>query len=581
MKTIRSKNYLLAIMLIIIIVLFCISRVTFLDRDLPPWQVTNYQPIDEFYYTISAFNIYHYGQISHKVVSFIPDDGNPLDMLETIMTAATLKSFGNNYFGLRMASVICSLLTLLLVYLTLKKILVGRNRKSYNISIVLALLYMTFDFSFLMSGRVAEPTIFRMLALALVIYIGSLKGFNSILKSPLLSYLLGFLSVSAVLYVYIYNAFIALGMFSTIIFWSYAGGKVNVFKQLSAFILGGISSLITYDIFVSYYYHMNLLETYFRYIFHHDGLASLNIIDNLSFIFTTNIFRFNISVLFLTLVSLPVFIIRVCKKHDNLLILVLNLFCSLVVQSWFVNDYSFRKLVIFIPLITIILVASWDYMSDFRDWIEKNEYLKWIGIIYILGAGTFSFYQYLVTTNRSFIYPIISKYNYINLGVFCIVFFAILLLFRFKLAMGQSLMIFVLLLTIIVPSSFMDIKYVYANPTYMYRNAMISLSNKINGKIVAGSLSYGVRLYNTSIPVLNPYVYLPVLTEYNSLFRKVFDNGLATYSISYDRPNAKKSLDDLGMKLIDEYDFNLVDSKSEPYMGLFVPNKSSENLKQH
>src|SRR5216684_5340415 len=82
---------------------FLVSRALFLDRDLPPWSVAQLQPIDEFFYTISAFDLYRFGWIAHRVVAYVPTDAEPTSLVETAMTALALVLFGNNYYGLRVA----------------------------------------------------------------------------------------------------------------------------------------------------------------------------------------------------------------------------------------------------------------------------------------------------------------------------------------------------------------------------------------------------------------------------------------------------------------------------------------------
>ena len=58
------------IILLFLCILFLFSRAIFLDSDLPPWDVFNYQPIDELYYSLTAFEIYHHGDVAHRVSSY-------------------------------------------------------------------------------------------------------------------------------------------------------------------------------------------------------------------------------------------------------------------------------------------------------------------------------------------------------------------------------------------------------------------------------------------------------------------------------------------------------------------------------
>ena len=105
---------------LVIISLFILTRLSFLDRDLPPWELTLYSSFDEMLYNIPAFNLYEFGEMSHQVVPFLPDDSiTHNNWLQNYITYISFKLFGNNYFGLRMPSVIASsiIICLLLYFL--------------------------------------------------------------------------------------------------------------------------------------------------------------------------------------------------------------------------------------------------------------------------------------------------------------------------------------------------------------------------------------------------------------------------------------------------------------------------------
>jgi hypothetical protein len=135
--------------------------------------VTQIQPIDEFFNTTPAFNLYHHGSLAYQVVSFIPPDGSPVNLLQNAMTFATLLVLGNNYYGLRMASVLAGLGVFVLLYLLVRR---ESNPSASEASALnregvplLALAYLVSDFSFNVASRADEPTIFRMLAMTVVL----------------------------------------------------------------------------------------------------------------------------------------------------------------------------------------------------------------------------------------------------------------------------------------------------------------------------------------------------------------------------------------------------------------------------
>jgi hypothetical protein len=60
---------------------------------------------------------------------------------------------------------------------------------------------------------------------------------------------------------------------------------------------------------------------------------------------------------------------------------------------------------------------------------------------------------------------------------------------------------------VLLPGIRLDSKYLFAAPTFQYRDSLIRAAPKLNGKILAGGVSYAMRLYNTSIPTMNFYSY--------------------------------------------------------------------------
>ena len=146
MSFLKNNNIYLFI-LVSFFILYFITRILFLESDLPPWNISYYQSIDELYYTIGAFNLYHYGDYDVKLIDYISEPKYVVNYFMEIFVAISLKIFGNNYFGLRMASVLSGAIILLFIYLTLKESF--QDNKNNRIVAILILLYLIFDFSFL------------------------------------------------------------------------------------------------------------------------------------------------------------------------------------------------------------------------------------------------------------------------------------------------------------------------------------------------------------------------------------------------------------------------------------------------
>jgi hypothetical protein len=84
------------------------------------------------------------------------------------------------------------------------------------------------------------------------------------------------------------------------------------------------------------------------------------------------------------------------------------------------------------------------------------------------------------------------------------------------------------------PGVRLDSKYLFAAPTFQYRDSLIRAAPKLNGKILAGGVSYSMRLYNTSIPTMNFYAYYYYgYDKFAAHSRYLFDHKLADGTILF------------------------------------------------
>jgi hypothetical protein len=594
----RKARSLACISFLVLLAIFVLSRAVFLDRDLPPGIISSYVQIDELYYTIPAFNLYHYGETNHKIVPFIEDQNTPVNVMENVATFGSLRLFGNNYYGLRMASVFPALFIFILLYLILKKILNGNLepgeqdpaadrglKRRYILYFLLA--YILCDFSFLVAGRVAEPTIFRMLALMIVIYLGSLSVFAQPLESKWYSMLLGFLALVSVVFVYIYNAFIFFALAVTVFMWAYKAGRKNALKKGAFFLLGSLLGLLSYQVFAQVVYHSSLLEVYHTLIPFQSRMgvgesqtsAFVFYMTNIFTLFITNLFRFNIIILFIFMVSLPVFVKKVINERTNFDILIFNLILFFIMQTLVINDYPLRKLIILLPLIIIFVTSSYTYSARYLMEIKSTSSGRAIMICYWILAWLFT-----LVVASIYLFPQVSgaaalatgNLTYLNWGVFLVVSLTMILNYISEIRIKPIGMVICLLL-ILLPNLFLDGKYVFLNRTYYFRDTMIAMSDKVDGKIIAGGCAYGFRLYNKSIPVLNfyttSYSYDKNQVElYHQNFDQVFASNLASYSIAFTPGDPKTAasedyMNEHGLQLEDEYKvYNLLDGN----VGLFA-----------
>lgn len=583
-----SKYHKIAIISLIGLV-FIFLRIVYLESDVPITQLTEYAPIDETYYNSSAFNLYHYGSFNHRVVSYVKNDVAPTNILENIMTYMSLKIGGNNYYGLRMASVLAASLVMVFLYLFLCKLvfykppldttLLGvHSEKPYKMGlIILALIYMTIDFSFLLAGRIAEPTIFRMMAMMFIMLLMCHLAFARE-KVPLyLTCIMGFLSLSAVLFVYIYNIFIFCAVGMTLLLWAWSSGWKNVIHQMLVFFLGAMLSFLSYKYFCNHFYGMTITELLailmpFKYRM---GLSSTGLlaspkhyIMNFIAIFSTNIFRFNSALLFVFLASIPPFVMHIWKTKDKLGILIANLLVFLVLQCIVINDYNFRKLVILLPLVLITIFMALTYQEEFINSLRNHALGKKLyGVYWILIGYFFVFFMQLgsitpssinteIQINPQAVIP--ANINRINLAVFLFVFIIATMKYLNNKKTGKVLLTLAVI-TLFIPGIYMDVKYVYMNPSYTLRDTMIAMKDKVDDKIVAGGVAYGFRLYNRSIPILDFYsysysTYKDPQIEYIKTLKRLFEEKKADYTLRLnDGVSEEQLLKERGIVVEKEY----------------------------
>lgn len=572
-------NKILYRIILLMIGIFLLTRCVYLDRDLPPTGICAYIAIDETAYTAAAFNLYHFGDPIHNPVPLMDStltkdiQTQPSNILEIIMTYLSLKTFGNNYYGIRMASVIAALFVLVSLFLVLKQLkgdeqLEGQHGIDYREYIVyFIMLYLLIDFSFLMAGRVAEPTIFRLMALSVLLYIGSRPCFTPVLKTDWHSLLLGFVSMAAVVFVYVYNAFILVAMVITIAVWSSKDGLANVLKQTTLFLLGGLICLAWYEFYIQAFFHTDIVNYYRSLAAFRNRIAiETNMIDslksflvNIAFIPMTNIFRFNIALLFAFLVSLPAFVHKLVNKRTNFDILVFNLLLFVLVQSVIVNDYPLRKLVIMLPMVLLVIAITLNYYRNIDIYKHRYFRLYWFAC-FILTLAIWAVYLFSHINGEH--YGEIRNAMYLNLIVFIIM----TALMTVTFVRGKTLsrpVIIICGMIMLLPNLYLDNRYIFSNPTFYYRDAMIGMSAEINNSITVGGCSHAFRLYNSSIPVLDGYISLNN-TQKREYFDRNFDylleNSIARYSIAYVNDSAPDSalssayLLNHGLRLVEEYE---------------------------
>lgn len=515
---------------LILCVIFLFSRIIYLDSDLPPWawDVWNYNQMDELYYTTTAFNLYHYHNPIAQILPYVPTDSYVTNIFGTLLCFLTLLIFGNDYFGLRMCVVITALMIFIFMFFIFKNYIHNTSNSEYGIStdysnilILFGLLYLLFDFSFLLAGRVFEQTIFRIFGLIIILFVFSNFSLEKSIASRTFVCFAGFLSVATVLYIYPENAFIIPAVFCTCVYAGLRQGIKNAVFQIIYFFIGAGICVVSFEFCLQEFFHQSIVDFFTYLSLHSDRIAlspesgTLSIVTlispyvhNVFNIISTNIFRFNPILLVLFLCTLPVFLFLLITKKDLRIFALATLFGFYCLQSFFINDFFYKKPVIMLPMVLLIILISGNNYNQFFKFISEQKYIK-------------VFYAYILlciccATGILLWNNIPSRINFNYAALSDDIFFILLILFVLQLLLigfairrkkPSTILCIIMVFMIMAPSIYLETKYVYSNPAYHFRDTMKTISEFTNGEILVGGWSYAFRLYSTSIPVLNIYQY--------------------------------------------------------------------------
>lgn len=356
-----------------LLALYLVSRLLFLDADLPHWLVSYYAPIDEFYYTLTAFNVV---EGVHA-----PEGGRILEqfwffnILQQLVTILGLLLAGDTYLGLRGPSVLAGLVVAgCFHWLVLKR---------FGVAVATAFsLLLIAECSFLLATRTAEPTIFRLAAASLLLVYCVRKeriGCGDALR-------IGVFSALAWLLVYPTNAF--LGLFGLLVV-GFTPGEPWRRRILYYFIgaaLVGIAYLLAFDPIPAY---LDVEEALGDRIAGTSETVSFRVLawSNIYYVHSANLFKFNPPLLLLAATS-TVFLLASAllrmpylRRSDYLVLAMLLVFA---LQTVFVNDYPERKLVAMVPLVLYAGVLPFALMMQ---WLASGRFALRPVARYLAGAA--------------------------------------------------------------------------------------------------------------------------------------------------------------------------------------------------
>jgi hypothetical protein len=525
--------------LLTVAALFLLSRMVYLDQDTPAWTFTFYAPTDEPYYTITAFNLLRYGSWTHKVFDFLPPDEGPFTAVQSLLTYFGLLAFGNNFFGLRMSAVACGFLVFLGMLWCLHKTPTD-DPAWKKLMLGLAAAYMLGDFFFLQSNRINDPTTFMMATIVgcmMAVVAVEARMPRSLLGSLLLGLLAGF----ATTFVYIYMAYVAAALGAAVLFGSWRNDRGRIFLHASAFAAGGIVSALLFAAFALVCFGMDPVEVVTR-LFAGGGIRGDFIRSNILLFIgrnaedavlqnvTHNLFLYNPALLFTFLAALPVFVLRLVRERRTIDFFVAGcLMFRLLLSALIPFDYYEKKLIQVFPL-AIYVIATAAIAAKPPRWNSFAANAAWLGGYMAFLIALAIFVARLTQTRDPALHVHAELISHTEMWIALPLLALVFLLSGSLRKTAAGILVGVVLL----PGIRLDSKYLFAAPTFQYRDSLIRAAPKLNGKILAGGVSYAMRLYNTSIPTMNFYSYYYYgYDKFAAYSRYLFDRKLADGTILF------------------------------------------------
>ncbi len=557
------------------VVAFLATRLARLDADPPPWELAMYQPIDEFEYVLPALNLHHYGTWAHQETIYSPIEGAPMNILQSLATALTLEADWS-YWGFRLPSVLFGLVAFLAMLLVVRA-LVRRAEADQVVMPVpvawllpIATLVLLADFSFLVSGRIVEPTVVRAAYVAIIIWLAARGTFLSPAHTVRRSLVLGMLGGAGVLFVYIYNAFLVPGLLLATVAWQADRPRREMLRHVAALGLGVAVSAAVYFALVFVVYGHGIRDWYDMWValYRDTGRADVLDVSQIWTLLEANIFRLDRPFMLLTLLVLPAFLWWVVKRRDGIGIVVASLGLAFVAQSALQSDYPPRKLLVLLPIAIPVAVGGLVRLGDWLVWVRERRarlLVAWAwGIVVVAGTIVVTVPPEWVrwaTLRRLLDLPAASQVSYrvgldgaaLSIGALVGTAAVVALVLAWRRRMAAQVAGLLLVTAMLGPLLLLDARHVVAGPTTGYRDAMISIRPIVDGKVTAGAWSFAMQLYNTSRPVLQGYLFGTTLEEYEqALVRYVTEHDTAA-TFAYADEEAQDWLRRLGFVLEETY----------------------------
>lgn len=510
------------ILLLIVCLLFFL-RLYALDADLTSWGKTLYQPVDEGAYGILAIQNYKFGDLNPiipEMNSFVAPHVRT-NLIGNLITYIGLNLLGNNYYGFRIGSFVCMMINMVLNFLIFTSI-----QKKYGITSEISnrfksirlcfIFYFVLEFNYLLASRVVETSVYRLLILNLIMYT-YIK-----FKSNKSFFFLGFFSMFSVTGVYITNIFIFVAV-SIVVFLDILFEKRDIaIKRILCYLLGCLSAYIICDLYLLYFWDTTFIEntlssiTSFSAYSEYATTNSLYLLFQKAFhFFSSNFNLYNLSILFLFLISFPFTLKNALREKDRFTILMFLIYILFFLQTLISEDFILRKYII-VALIPIFILYRY-LCSSSKEKIYN--FIKSQNIFYIFACFIFCIFILLyrlkfISDGTALDFSRQDKYVIFGFSVLSISFlFLLLCKIKYINRLNYMSTIFIFIMSVfssVFLNVYMDVTNVYNNNlTYDDKNIMLDLNHFIGDnekfKYIVGAYAHSYSLYNDMLPIIDNY----------------------------------------------------------------------------
>lgn len=529
---IKNKNKIYIIIFIGMLILFSF-RLLHLDADVPNWGITHYMPIDEGSYSLMALNKYDFGTVDP---SYLFDGQAPYvapqlrnNLIGNACTYISLQIFGDNYYGLRIPSVLYALIvfsgTIWILNFIRKKYTNGvtDNEAKFNIiTLLLLALLLICDFDLLVSSRVCENSLLRAVFVVFSIIVCCIFDEKSIFKKY---FLLTFLATISIFLVYITNVFLGLAIVISVFTECFIYKKKDFVKALGGCISGGIIALLLSEL---YYFLIwdsfsfeNMIQTIkefqnSQFLTGYETASTIySVFDRMVSFISSDIILYNLPICFLVLSLGMVILYKIFSQKNQLLTYMVNIIVAFGLQTLFAEDVIIKKFLVIYPCIIILvyfgIISIKDIVNKLNYFDKKKTLMLKFGYVFnmvLCLTITFKIYSYrkdglIDGTILDFDKNDFSILFYVVILISCICIACIIAYFVSQKDIFRYLLIYALIVTSIGCNICFSYKYVFKNPTYSEKQVMIDLGNVVGNDYVIGEYANGYRLYNNvkSIPL--------------------------------------------------------------------------------